>query len=300
MNQLIKQIDPNEAKNRAKLIFESLDVREATRKDYQGRIGLFFLRISETGLHNNSFLEFKRYLDKREDFTVSTKNKYLTSARVFLKELNRQGILPVDITQNIKTFAQLKKHKKEGLNNNEIKLLVEKIRTLPITPKNARLKALFCLLAFQGLRQIEIVRLDVKDINLTEKTAFVQGKGNDDKELVHLAPETVKALREYIRFNKIGSGNLFKSLGNRKKERLSTMTIKREMAKLLRPLGIEKTTHGFRHYYITTLLSVLEIRDVRKFSRHRSLEMLIVYDDEIDIKQKTTDVFHCFAGLSVT
>jgi len=297
---LIQQIDPDEIKRKAGLIFDTLDASETTRKDYKARIGLFMSCIAELGLSRNSFLEFKRYLDKRVDYTASTKNKYLTSARVFLKELNRQGILPADITQNIKTFAQIKKHKREGLTADEIKLLVGKIRVLPMTPRSARLKALFCLLAFQGLRQIEIIRLDVKDISLPNATAFIRGKGNDDKELIHLAPETVRALREHIKLNRAGSGALFKSLGNRKKERLSTMTIKREVGALLKSLEIDKSIHGFRHYYITALLSVLEVRDVRKFSRHRSLEMLIVYDDEIDIKHKTSNVFKCFEGLNVT
>lgn len=87
------------------------------------------------------------------------KNKYLASARVFLKELARNGVIPVDITLNIKSFKQSKKHKKEGLSEGEIAKLSERIRDLPDTPKNARLKALFRLFALQGLRQIEAVRL---------------------------------------------------------------------------------------------------------------------------------------------
>lgn len=296
---LIQYIDPNDIKAKAGLVFDSLDASETTRKDYKVRIGLFLSSITELGLNRNSFLDFKRYLEKRADYTVSTKNKYLTSARVFLKELNRQGVLPADITQNIRTFAQIKKHKREGLNEKEIMTLVQKIRELPDTPRNTRLRALFCLLTFQGLRQIEIIRLDVKDVNLTDKTAFIQGKGRDDKELIHLAPETVRALKNHIRLNRAGSGALFKSIRNRKEERLSTMTIKRELGSLLKSLGIEKTVHGFRHFYITALLSVLEVRDVRKFSRHRSLEMLICYDDEVDIKHKTGDVFKCFEGLRI-
>lgn len=296
-NQLI---DISEQKARARVIFNSLDVSEQTRKDYSSRIEMFLSYVQRKGFHHNSYLEYKRHLEKRTDFTVATKNKYLATAKVFLKELNRTGIVPVDITQNIKLFSQNKKHKREGLNDKEIRALVERMRELLDTPKNTRLRALFCLLAFQGLRQIEIVRLDVKDIDLPNKTAFVQGKGSDDKEPIYLAPETSKALKEYIRINRVGSGALFKSLGNRKSERLSSMTIKREFKGLFDELGIGKTTHGFRHYYVTTLLKSLDVRDVRKFSRHRSLEMLIVYDDEIDIRHKMSKVFACFEGLNVT
>src|SRR3989338_4404640 len=245
---LIKHIDLNDMKARAGLVFDALDAREMTRKDYKARIGLFLSHIAGSGLNRNSFLDFKRYLEKRADYTVSTKNKYRTCGRVFLKELNRQGILPADITQNIRTFAQLKKHKREGLNEKEILALVQKIKELPDNPRNTRLRAFFCLLAFQGLRQIEIIRLDVKDVNLADKTAFIQGKGRDDKELVHLAPETVRALKNHIRLNRAGSGALFKSIRDRKEERLSTMAIKREVGGLLKSLGIDKTVHGFRHF----------------------------------------------------
>ena len=98
---LMLQIDPYEVRRRAELIFNSLDASETTRKDYKARIGLFTSRIAELGFNRNSFLEFKRYLDGRADFAAATKNKYLTSARVFLKEFNRQGGLRADITQNI-------------------------------------------------------------------------------------------------------------------------------------------------------------------------------------------------------
>ncbi len=287
-------------KARANEIFDSLDISEATRADYKYRIGLFLDFVSQNGINHNSYLDFKRILSQRTDFSVATKNKYLATAKIFLRELNRQGFLPVDITQNIKTFNQNKKHKRDGFNYAEINRLAEKLKLLEATPRNTRIKALFSLLAFQGLRQIEIIRLDVKDLDLVNATAFIQGKGQDDKELIHLHPETVKALKLYLKTNKIADGALFKSLGNRKSDRITTMTIKRDLRAVLEPLGIEKTTHGFRHFYITTLLQKLDVRDVRKFSRHKNLEMLIVYDDEIDIKYKTTEVFECFNDLRVT
>jgi len=288
------------AKANAKSIINSLDITEPTRQDYLYRIPLFLDFIKKNGIGFNTFLDYKRFLEKRTDIKLSTKNKYLQTARIFLKETHRQGRLPVDITANIKGWTQEKKHKKEGLSNNDILALVEKLRELPTTPKNARLKALFSLLSFQGLRQVEITRLNVEDLDLKSHTALIQGKGKADKELIHLHPETTKTIAEHIRVNRVGSGALFKSLGNRHSERINAITIKREIKNILTPLGIEKSTHGFRHYYITTLLKKLDVRDVRKFSRHSNLEMLIVYDDELDIKNKTGQVFNLFQGLSLS
>lgn len=289
----------NELSEKAKKIFNLLDVSLSTRKEYKSRIGIFLTFIQTHGFNHNSFLNFKRYLGERTDFTVATKNKYLATSRIFLKELNRQGLIPTEITQNIKAFSQTSRHKREGLNQNEIETLVIKVHNLPNTMKNARLKALFCLLAFQGLRQIEIIRLDVNDISLVNKKAFIQGKGRDDKESIYLLPETVKALRSHLKINKISTGAVFKSLGNRKSERITTLTIKRDLKELFEEVGIDKTVHGFRHYFITTLLKRFDVRDVRKFSRHKNLEMLIVYDDEIDIGEKAVKVAECFSGLKI-
>ncbi len=165
-------------------IFKFLDVNEETRKDYQYRIGHFLNFISDEGLNQDSFLEYKKYLKLRTDYTVATKNKYLITAKVFLKELNRRRLLPVDITQNIKSFSQSKKHKKEGLNEQEIEKLTFALKELPNSLHNTRIKAIISLLILQGLRQVEITRLNVKDIDLVRKTALVEGKGRDDKEII--------------------------------------------------------------------------------------------------------------------
>ncbi|MEA1965386.1 MAG: tyrosine-type recombinase/integrase, partial [Candidatus Aerophobetes bacterium] len=153
--------------------------------------------------------------------------------------------------------------------------------------------------ALQGLRQVEVVRLDVEDLDLVNGIAYIQGKGRDDKELIYLNPETVKALKKYIKICNIGSGALLKSLGNRKNGKLNSITIKREFGALFKELGINKTVHGFRHYYITHLLRSFDVGTVRKFSRHKSLDMLIVYDDEINLSEKKDKVFSCFKKIKI-
>jgi len=106
--ETVNVIPFEEAKKKAIQLFQLLDVSETTRKDYASRIGLFISHVGQEGFNRNSYLNFKRYLETRADYTVATKNKYLATAKVFLKELNRLGTLPADITQNIKLFNQNK------------------------------------------------------------------------------------------------------------------------------------------------------------------------------------------------
>jgi integrase len=262
---------------------------------------LFLDFTQARGFSHNTFLEFKRGLAERTDISTATKNKYLATAKIFLKELNRQGLLPADITQNIKTFSQSKKHKRDGLNDEEMSLLAERIAQLPQDAKNTRLKAILSLLALQGLRQIEITRLDVKDIDFISQTAFIQGKGQDDKEPINLHPETVKALQDYLKTNKIADGALFISQSNNSKnQRLTTRAIRNIIKQALNALGIEKTTHGFRHYFTTKLIKTYkgDLLEVAQYTRHKSLEMLQVYNDNIKREADLPRFYRAFNGVS--
>ena len=291
----------DDPRTKAEQVFDLLDVSPTTRVDYKYRIGLFLDFISGDGLNRNSFLEFKRQLADRTDYSVSTKNKYLATARVFLKELNRQGFIPADVTQNIKSFNQSKKHKRDGLNEAEIALLTESVKILPPTPQNTRLKAILTLLTLQGLRQVEVGRLDFNDVDLVAKTAFIQGKGRDDKEIINLQPETVKALKDYIKANKVASGALFVSQSNNSRNRrLTTRAIRGLVKDTLNGLGIDKTTHGFRHFFTTTLIKSYkgDLLEVAQYTRHKSLEMLQVYNDNIKRQADLPRFYQTFSGVS--
>ena len=291
----------NNPRAKAEQVFDLLDVNKATMQDYKYRIRLFLDYVKDEGFTRNSFLEFKRCLAERTDYSVATKNKYLAAARVFLKELNRQGALPADITQNIKTFNQSKKHKREGLDDAEIALLADAMGKLSPTSQNARLRAMMCLLALQGLRQVEITRLDVRDIDLAGKIAFIQGKGQDDKEPINLHPGTVRALREHIKINKIADGALFASQSNNSRnKRITTRALRRMVKETLTALGINKTTHGFRHYFTTTLIKTYkgDLLEVAGYTRHKSLEMLQVYNDNIKREADLPRFYRAFKGVN--
>ncbi len=286
---------------KAEKVFDLLDVSDGTREDYKYRIKLFLEFIKIGGFGRDSYLEFKRYLGDRNDLSVSTKNKYLATAKIFLKELNRQGVIPADITQNIKTFTQNKKHKKDGLTQDEMGRLSDGMRQLPNNPKNARLRAILSLLTLQGLRQVEIIRLDVKDVDLVSGIAFVQGKGRDDKEPISLHPETVKALKDYMKSNKVADGALFTCQSNvSKNQRLTTRGLRNIVKDLMSRLGIDKTTHGFRHYFTTTLIKTYkgDLLEVAQYTRHKSLEMLQVYNDAVKKQADLPRYYRAFKNVS--
>jgi integrase/recombinase XerC len=301
MDEIVLYDDQAAIREKADKVFDLLDVREETRTDYKYRIGLFLEFVSQRGFNINTYLEYKRYLADRMDYAISTKNKYLITAKVFLRELNKQGLIPADITQNIKVFGQTKKHKREGINDEEMTALTEALKALPFTPQNLRLKAILSLLALQGLREIEILRLDVQDIDYVSKVAYVRGKGKDDKEPVCLHPETIRMLREYVKANKVSDGALFKSQSNSSmNERLTTRSLRRIVKNTLGELGIQKTVHGFRHYFTTKLIKVYkgDLLEVARYTRHSGLEMLQVYNDNVKKEADLPRFYGAFSEIS--
>ncbi len=283
-------------------IFDNLDVSDNTRTEYKYRIETFLRFVNKYGFHKNSYLGFKRYLKAKNDLSVSSKNKYLIVSRIYLKALYRNGIIPVNITEGIKTFSQSRKHKKDGLNDGEINAIVGYLHQLPPTPRNMRLKAILCLLIVQGVRQIEIVRLNVADIDLVSGRAYIQGKGRDDKEAIDLHPTTVSVLKEYLKVNRIADGALFTSSSNNSRNnRLTTKSIRNLINPILQELNIDKSIHGFRHFFVTKLVKEYkaDLLEVCRYTRHRSIETLQVYNDSIKAKADLPRYYATFKSIEL-
>ena len=122
-------------------VFGALDVTDATRNEYRVRI-THFIRYAEThGINRNSYLDYKRYLAGIDTFSVSTKNKYLIAAKIFLDGLHRLNLIPQKITDHVRGFTQCRLHRKEGLQDADIGKLQRYCSDLPPAPQNLRLRA---------------------------------------------------------------------------------------------------------------------------------------------------------------
>lgn len=282
-------------------IFDSLDISESTRTEYIARLPHFLEWLQQNTFTIDSLLQYKKYLRDRTDLGVASKNKYLAVARTCLKELHRRGVLPVDVTSNVKSFSQSKKHKVTGLDDNDVAKLTAYLRSLEPTKQNLRLKAIVALLLYQGLRQIEVVRLNVQDLELSSRRAYVQGKGRIDKEPIDLHPETVAALQNYLDAHNKSYGPLFTPITRKDVERLTTRGLRKIVQKVLSSTKINRTVHGFRHYYTTKLISAYrgDLLRVSCYTRHRSVEMLQVYNDNLLTLEDLSRYYAVFTSIKL-
>ena len=265
-------------------IFDSMDITEAIKQDYLARLPRFILFVERSGIDRNLLLRYKQSL--RDDVTlgVSAKNKMLTTARIVLRELYRQGKLAVDLSVGVRSFQQSNRHKVVGLNRQEVEMICEHLHSLDNSLKSARLRVIVSLLLFQGLRQVEICRLDITDIDLVNNRIHIIGKVHIDSEPILIHPETLKALTSYLKQSQVKHGPLLTHLNRQLSgKRLTTRGLRQIFQNLLGELGIHRTTHGTRHFYTTELIKHFksDLTTVARFTRHNNLEMLQVYNDEI-------------------
>jgi integrase/recombinase XerC len=149
--------------------------------------------------------------------------------------------------------------------------------------RSLRDRALLRLLFDVGLRRAEVVEMDAEHFDATAGTLSVLGKKRRSRELVTLPAPTRAALVAWLEVRGSEPGPLFRNFDRAgKSERLTGRSVARIVAEVSGAAGIGLVRpHGLRHAAITHALDVTggDVRRVQKFSRHRDLRTLTVYDD---------------------
>ena len=139
--------------------------------------------------------------------------------------------------------------------------------------------AMISIMARAGLRVSEVVALDIRDLELRERSGWAtirQGKGMKERR-APLSLQTRKDLRAYLEEKPgDGHGELFLS---RSLERLSVRAVQKLVKRATRRAGIEDCTpHTLRHTFATRYLRQGgNIRSLQKILGHANLETTARY-----------------------
>jgi len=168
--------------------------------------------------------------------------------------------------------------------------------------KGARDVALLHLLFDLGLRRGEVVSLDMVDLDLTAGTLSILGKGRTQKESLTIPVETKKLLTEWLRIRGNDHGPLFTNLdpGHKERTRLTGDGLYKLVRYLGKLAGIRTRPHGIRHAAITEALDLTrgDLRAVARFSRHKKIDTLVIYDDHrADLAGKVAQMVATSASL---
>ncbi|MGD2184370.1 tyrosine-type recombinase/integrase [Lusitaniella coriacea] len=155
------------------------------------------------------------------------------------------------------------------------------------TLKGQRDYAILRLLWENALRRSELVRADIRDLDLEGRSLLILGKGKGtQKEAVSLSGVTVQALQAWLLSRRELDVNrpLFIALDRASYgHRLTGTAVYKLVESAARAAGINKkiSPHRIRHSGITAALDATggDVRSVQKLSRHASLNTLMIYDD---------------------
>lgn len=239
-------------------------------------------KIEATGL----VLKWKTHLKDRGLKETSIARK-IGSMKALVKYFNDIGVCDWVLTAEALTCKRIEKHRDtSGLPATEI----QKILSFPDrgTFKGKRDYAMLKLLWGNGLRRAEVVAIDIEDIDFSDRLLWILGKGKSEKIKVFMNKSTTSALKEWVdaRINRDSScsGPLFISVGGRSRgTRLTDQSVYDLVIRTSKAAGTSKviSPHQIRHSAITRALDLTagDVRKVQKFSRHKNLNTLMIYDD---------------------
>jgi len=152
------------------------------------------------------------------------------------------------------------------------------------TTKGIRDYALLKLLWEAGLRRGELVKLTWADLDIGGKLSIL-GKGRGTQaETISITPSLREALLAWKAVSPTQEGSIFVSLDRVSfAHPLTGDGLYKLIRKYFKSIDAEKimSPHRIRHSVITELLDASNgnVRTVQKFSRHKSVNTLLIYDD---------------------
>jgi integrase/recombinase XerC len=161
------------------------------------------------------------------------------------------------------------------------------------TIKGKRDYALLHLLWSNALRRGEVAQLKMRDLDLDQQRLRIFGKGRGTQsEWIDLSNKTLEALQNWLatRAELTEESPIFSSLHAGCLNQTLTTTgiykIVNNYFKIISPK--QMSPHRIRHSAITAALDIYngDVRKVQKFSRHKSINTLMIYDDNRQNIQK--------------
>lgn len=174
--------------------------------------------------------------------------------------------------------SQIKQYHKDSLTEKQRNKLLKSCST-------SLERAVISLMAWNGLRTVEVTRATVPDINLKERKLSVWGKGKSrkNKDIIKLFSVPAAEIKAYLKFSPRLKGSLFPGLG---KERLTAMVNRLYDEANLSAKSKKLTPHSLRHTTGQIMYDKgVPLEFIQKTLRHSSMDTTMVYAQKaVDLK----------------
>lgn len=241
---------------------------ESTIKHYRREL-MKFHKFDPTPVRHITVFNIRQYLTAEKDRGIS--DRTLRGNRdvfhSYFGWLHKEGLLPSDPCSNLRPI-KCKIVEREPLTDTQL----EKLRDCC---KSVKEKAMLFFFLSTGCRVTEVVKLNRKDINFSDRSVKVCGKG-DKERYVYFTPVAEMYLKEYLDSRTDDSEPLFLSKFN---NRMSKSGFENRMKEIGKRAGVKKVCpHRFRHTFATNMLdNGMPIQEVRILMGHTNIDTTQVY-----------------------
>ena len=252
-----------------------------TCKNYKKDLNIFISFCKENNITSWDSIDsehVRSYSASRFRSGVSPKSiqRNLSSLRSFFRYLIKEKKIKNNPAQNVRA-PRAKTRLPENLDTDMMMRLLD-IKEIGFIPDRDR--AILELMYSSGLRLSELVNLNTTDIDLSDATVIVNGKGNKQR-IIPVGKFAIDAIKSWLksRNNKIKSDSkaLFISIRG---ERLKARSIQSRLNYWAKKqnLSVKVYPHMLRHSFATHLLeSSQDLRGVQELLGHANISTTQIY-----------------------
>lgn len=253
-----------------------LNYSELTIKSYQLDLTDFFRyveskKINYLTITNHDVRGYLKYLDSC-NLKNSTISRRISTLRTFYNYLVDENIVENNVFHNVKN-PKLEKKLPNYLNYNEMEELLESIDIS--TTEGLEKRLLIEMFYSTGCRVSEMINVKISDIDFTNKTIRIMGKGSKER-IVYFGDYASKYLDNYI--SKVKCDKYL--FTNKKGEKLTINEVEQIVKDIMKHISIKThvTPHTLRHTFATHLLNNgADIRTVQELLGHANLSTTGIY-----------------------
>lgn len=253
-----------------------LNYSELTIKSYQLDLTDFFRyveskKINYLTITNHDVRGYLKYLDSC-NLKNSTISRRISTLRTFYNYLVDENIVENNVFHNVKN-PKLEKKLPNYLNYNEMEELLESIDIS--TSEGLKRRLLIEMFYSTGCRVSEMINVKISDIDFTNKTIRIMGKGSKER-IVYFGDYASKYLDNYL--SKVKCDKYL--FTNKKGEKLTVNEVEQIVKDIMKHISIKThvTPHTLRHTFATHLLNNgADIKTVQELLGHANLSTTGIY-----------------------
>lgn len=247
---------------------------ESTTKAYRNSLHVLGRVLGDRPVSAIDAAVVEAFLDEYAGMAAGTIRAAVARAQGFSKWLVRQGLLDADPFYDVDK-PRLPRYMPRALGSDQVKAVFESCT-------NPRDRLIVSLMVNEGLRCVEVARVQFGDVDFRDRMMRITGKGMHERVLP-ITDETWSCLQMYLEDVDLIGGPLIRQL-RFTDNGVNAQYVSEHIAQLMKDAGIKRrkydrvSAHALRHTAATDMLrNGAHVRDVQNILGHANLQNTQVY-----------------------